>query len=52
LGQPTVRFRDPGLYRFDTAQGCGGQTTDIQTPKQWLRRAKHYMLSRIINPMH
>jgi len=36
------------LRRFDTIAECDGQT-DRRTPRRWLRRAKHYMLSLVKN---
>jgi len=34
------------LHRFDKDQECDGRP-DGQTPGRWLRRARHYMLSRV-----
>jgi len=33
------------LLRFDTIQQCDGRT-DRQTPRPWLRRAKHSAIAR------
>jgi len=49
-GSQQERYRDSSLRRFGKAQGCDERTdgrTNEQTFLRWLRRAKHYMLSRV-----
>jgi len=48
-GSQRWRFRDPSLHRFDTDHKCDGRTdrqTEGQTPRRWLRRAKHSAVAR------
>jgi len=49
LGSPQWRFHVSYVIfrcrRFDTVPGCDGQT-DGQTPRPWLRRAKHFAIGR------